>query len=228
MRFAVVTLFPDMFAGFAELGVVGRAIKAGDISVSFASPRDFGLGKHRSVDDTPYGGGAGMVMRVDCMVDCLESLPAAHRVLMSPQGAVFDQAKARQLATLPAVTLVCGRYEGVDERVRTFVDEEISLGDFVMSGGEIAAMAIIDSVARHLPGVLGNAASLDEESHSPATGGLLEYPHYTRPAVFRGHAVPEVLQGGNHAAIRAWRDGAALERTRLRRPDIPTPSGDDP
>jgi tRNA (guanine37-N1)-methyltransferase len=165
-----------------------------------------------------------MVMRVDCIVLCLEALDEGvargHRVLLSPQGARFDQRRASSLAALPALTLICGRYEGVDERVRAFVDEELSLGDFVMSGGEVAAMAIIDACARQLPGVLGNPASLDEESHSPATGGLLEYPHYTRPAEFRGLGVPAVLQGGNHQAIAEWRREQARARTRERRPDI--------
>jgi tRNA (guanine37-N1)-methyltransferase len=173
-----------------------------------------------------------MVMRVDCIVACLEALDAdapegtdgealrGHRVLLSPQGQVLDQRKVHELARRPALTLVCGRYEGVDERVRDWVDEELSLGDFVLSGGEIAAMALIDACARLQPGVLGNLDSLAVESHSPATGGLLEHPHYTRPAEFRGALVPEVLQSGNHAAIEAWRRQQAEARTAARRPDI--------
>ncbi len=225
MRFDVVTLFPEMFAPFAELGVVGRAIAAGHIALRFDSPRRFGVGKHASVDDTPYGGGAGMVMRVDCLVACMEALEAGervHRVLLTPQGARFDQTRAMELARRPAAMLVCGRYEGVDERVRHFVDEELSVGDFVLSGGEIAAMAVIDACARLVPGVLGNPDSLAEESHSPLNQGLLEYPHYTRPPVFRGLEVPAVLQSGHHAAIAAWRREQALSRTRARRPDIRT------
>ena len=232
MRFDVVTLFPEMFSGFAELGVVGRAIAAGQLGLRTRSPREFGLGPHRNVDDTPYGGGAGMVMRVDCIVACLEALDAdapadaggeiavGHRILLSPQGAVLDQHKVVELSQRPALTLVCGRYEGVDERVRGHVHEELSLGDFVLSGGEIAAMALIDACARLRPGVLGNLDSLAVESHSPATGGLLEHPHYTRPQLFRGEGVPAVLQGGNHAEIAAWRREQARLRTAARRPDL--------
>lgn len=232
MRFDVVTLFPEMFEAFASLGVVGRAITDERVSLRFQSPRPFGQGKHENVDDTPYGGGAGMVMRVDCLVAALEDLAASappgpdgeplagHRVLLTPQGARFDQRRAVALSRRPAVTLVCGRYEGFDERLRHFVDEELSLGDFVLSGGEPAAMAIIDACARLVPGVLGNPASLDEESHSPATAGRLEYPHYTRPATFRGLEVPEVLLSGNHGAIAGWRRQQAEARTAERRPDL--------
>jgi tRNA (guanine37-N1)-methyltransferase len=221
MRFDVVTLFPEMFEGFAALGVVGRAIASGAIALRFRSPREFGHGKHRSVDDTPYGGGAGMVMRVDCLVASMEAMDAdapngvrARRILLSPQGPRLDQGKVHALAGQAAVMLLCGRYEGVDHRVRAYVDEELSLGDFVLSGGELAAMAVIDAASRCVPGVLGNPESLGEESHSPATGGLIEYPHYTRPATFRGADVPEVLLSGNHARIAAWREARAAERTR--------------
>src|SRR5271170_5981650 len=200
MRVDVVTLFPEIFEGFLGASFVGRAQSGGQLSVRFRSPRDFGLGKHKSVDDTPYGGGSGMVMRVDVLVACMESLdtdaPAGergHRVLLTPQGRPFDQAKARELSAREAVALVCGRYEGFDERVRAHVDEEISLGDFVMTGGEVAAMAVIEACIRLLPGVLGNEDSTREESHSPETHGLLEYPQYTRPADFRGSAVPPPL-----------------------------------
>ncbi|XXX71847.1 tRNA (guanosine(37)-N1)-methyltransferase TrmD [Sorangium sp. So ce134] len=240
MRIDVVTLFPELFEGFFAIGMVGRALASGALAVRTRSPREFGLGRHRSVDDTPYGGGSGMVMRVDCIVRCLEALdeaaaegappgeaaapPAhaqrAHRVLLTPQGQPFRQEKAIALAARPAVALVCGRYEGFDERVRAFVDEEISLGDFVMTGGEVAAMAVIDACVRLLPGVLGNAVSAEHESHSPAMSGLLEYPQYTRPVEFRGHKVPEVLQQGNHAAIARWRRAQAEQRTAERRPDL--------
>jgi tRNA (guanine37-N1)-methyltransferase len=227
MRVDVVTLFPEMFAGFLAASFVARAIDGGQLAVRFRSPRDFGLGKHKSVDDTPYGGGSGMVMRVDVLVAAMESLdddaPAglrARRILLTPQGRVLDQGKVRELASSPATMLVCGRYEGFDERVRSYVDEEASLGDFVMTGGEVAAMAIVDACVRLLPGVLGNEASTIDESHSPDTGGLLEYPHYTRPADFRGAGVPEVLVGGNHAQIAAWRREQAIARTRARRPDL--------
>jgi tRNA (guanine37-N1)-methyltransferase len=219
MRVDVVTLFPEIFTGFLSSGFEARAIAAGKLDVRLRSLRDFGLGKHKSVDDTPYGGGSGMVMRVDVLVACLESIePPAHRILLTPQGAPFHQAKAKELAEKESIALVCGRYEGFDERVRSYVDEEISLGDFVMTGGEIAAMAIVDSIVRLLPGVLGNEASTIEESHGES--GLLEYPQYTRPAEFRGAAVPTVLAGGNHAEIRRWREEQALARTRARRPDL--------
>jgi tRNA (guanine37-N1)-methyltransferase len=227
MRVDFVTLFPEMFEGFLATSFVGRAQQGGQLSVRLRSPRDFGLGKHRSVDDTPYGGGSGMVMRVDVIVATMESLDAdapdgvrARRELLTPQGRVLDQARVHELAGRDAIMLVCGRYEGFDERVRSYVDEEISLGDFVMTGGEVAAMAIVDACARLLPGVLGNEASTLDESHSPDTGGLLEYPHYTRPAEFRGARVPEVLAGGNHAEIARWRRDQAIARTRERRPDL--------
>ena len=226
MRVDVVTLFPELFEGFQKTSFVGRAQTAGKMALRFRSPRDFGLGKHKSVDDSPYGGGSGMVMRVDVLVTTMESLDAdapeghkARRILMTPQGARFDQASAERLAKEPALMLVCGRYEGFDERVRAHVDEEISLGDFVMTGGEVCAMAIIEATVRLIPGVLGNEASTREESHSPETG-LLEYPQYTRPAEFRGSAVPDVLQGGNHAEIAKWRHTEALRRTGERRPDL--------
>jgi tRNA (guanine37-N1)-methyltransferase len=227
VRVDVVTLFPEMFDGFLATSVVARAISAGRLTVRTRSPRDFGVGRHRSVDDTPYGGGSGMVMRVDVLVAAMDSFDAdapegarSHRVLLTPQGRMFDQSRAHALAARDAVMLVCGRYEGFDERVRAHVHEEASLGDFVMSGGEVAAMAVVDACARLLPGVLGNEASTIDESHSPGMGGLLEYPHYTRPVEFRGERVPEVLQGGNHAAIAAWRRERAIARTRERRPDL--------
>jgi tRNA (guanine37-N1)-methyltransferase len=227
VRVDVVTLFPEMFGGFLATSFVGRAIDGGQLAVRFRSPRDFGLGKHKSVDDTPYGGGSGMVMRVDVLVATMEALDAdapggvrARRILLTPQGKVLDQAKVHEIAGRDAVMFVCGRYEGFDERVRTHVDEEISLGDFVMTGGEVAAMAVIDACSRLLPGVLGNEASTIDESHSPDTGGLLEYPHYTRPAEFRGAGVPEVLVGGNHAEIARWRREHAIARTKERRPDL--------
>jgi tRNA (guanine37-N1)-methyltransferase len=239
VRVSVVTLFPEIFQPFLALGMVGRAVQSGALHVRLKSPREFGLGRHRSVDDTPYGGGSGMVMRVDCVVQCLEALDAetwpdgldeapapsdaparAHRVLLCPQGAPFHQRSAAALAGRESVALVCGRYEGFDDRVRSFVDEELSLGDFVLSGGEVAAMAVVDACSRLLPGVLGNAASAEHESHSEALGGLLEYPQFTRPVEFRGLRVPDVLQGGNHAAIDAWRRAEAQRRTRERRPDL--------
>jgi tRNA (guanine37-N1)-methyltransferase len=227
VRIDVVTLFPELFAGFLATSFVGRAIEASALAVRLRSPRDFGLGKHKSVDDTPYGGGSGMVMRVDVLAPAIESLDAdapdgvrAHRVLLTPQGMPLDQRKVHELASRAAVMLVCGRYEGFDERIRGLVDEEVSLGDFVMTGGEVAAMAIVESCARLLPGVLGNEASIVDESHSPDAGGLLEYPQYTRPPEYRGVRVPEVLLGGHHAEIAKWRRAQAIERTRSRRPDL--------
>jgi tRNA (guanine37-N1)-methyltransferase len=229
MRVEIVTLFPELFDAFLVTSFVGRAVEREALSVVRRSPRDFGLGKHRSVDDTPYGGGSGMVMRVDVLVACMESLdetadateqPHAHRVLMTPQGAPLTQALVERLAALPALMLVCGRYEGFDDRVRSFVDEEVSLGDFVLTGGEVAAMAVIEGCIRLLPGVLGNQASPCDESHSPRTHGLLEYPQFTRPAEFRGHAVPEPLVSGNHGLIERWRRSESEERTRQRRPDV--------
>jgi tRNA (guanine37-N1)-methyltransferase len=227
MRVEVVTLFPELFDAFLATSFVGRARKSGDLDVRLRSPREHGLGKHRSVDDTPYGGGSGMVMRVDVLVACMEALDAearakseapAHRVLLTPQGRPFVQATAVRLAEEPAYMLVCGRYEGFDERVRSHVNEEISLGDFVMTGGEIAAMAVIEATVRLIPGVLGNAESVREESHGEE--GLLEYPQYTRPADFRGMTVPEVLTSGNHADVARWRHDQAAQRTRDRRPEL--------
>jgi tRNA (guanine37-N1)-methyltransferase len=226
MRVDIVTLFPEIFEGFLGTSFVGRGRAGGQLAVRTRSPRDFGLGKHKSVDDTPYGGGSGMVMRVDVLAACIESLDAdapqgvvAHRVLLTPQGRPFDQRKARELAARDAVMLVCGRYEGFDERVRMHVAEEISLGDFVMTGGEVAAMAVIEACVRLLPGVLGNEESTTEESHAPDVG-LLEYPQYTRPSEFRGAGVPEALLSGHHAEIAKWRRAQAEDRTRERRPDL--------
>jgi tRNA (guanine37-N1)-methyltransferase len=223
MRVDVITLFPELFVSFLDTSFVGRAIERDILQVRFRSPREFGLGKHQSVDDTPYGGGSGMVMRVDVMVAAMESMdmePRARRVLLTPQGKRFDQTIAARLANEQALMLICGRYEGFDERIRNYVDEELSLGDFVMTGGEVAAMAVIEATVRLLPGVLGNEESTHEESHAPATGGMLEYPQYTRPVEFRGERVPEILQSGHHAQIDKWRKDQSLERTQERRPDL--------
>jgi tRNA (guanine37-N1)-methyltransferase len=227
VRVDLVTLFPELFDTFLATSFVGRGIEGGQLEVRRRSPRDHGLGKHKSVDDTPYGGGSGMVMRVDVLVAAMEALdeeaarealPRARRILLTPQGAPFSQARAQRLSEEPAIMLVCGRYEGFDERVRSFVDEELSLGDFVMTGGEVAAMAVIEATVRLLPGVLGNFDSTREESHGE--DGLLEYPQYTRPAVFRDLGVPEVLASGHHAQIEAWRRAEAEQRTAARRPDL--------
>jgi tRNA (guanine37-N1)-methyltransferase len=220
MRFEVITLFPELFASFLEKGLVAKAHEQGVIRVQCTNPREFSKNKHKTVDDAPYGGGSGMVMMPGPITEALESREGEgriHRILLTPQGKPFTQAMARRLSELPAIALVCGRYEGVDERVREAMDEEISLGDFVMTGGEVAAMAVIEATARLLPGVLGNIESTHDESHA---AGLLEYPQYTRPPEFRGHGVPEVLSSGDHAAIARFRRKEALRRTRARRPDL--------
>jgi tRNA (guanine37-N1)-methyltransferase len=226
MRYYVVTVFPEMVDRFAGDALLGRARASGRISIDTITPRDFTADRHRSVDDTPYGGGSGMVMRPGPLVEAMEEAErrererggeAPWRVLVTPQGERLSQAHARSLAARPALTLVCGRYEGVDERVRTRVDQEISLGDFVLMGGEVAALAIVEATARLVEGVLGNRESIEDESHAE---GLLEYPHYTRPAEFRGDAVPDVLVSGNHALVAAWRRREALRRTLERRPDL--------
>jgi len=227
MRVDIVTLFPELFEPFLRVSFVGKACAQGVLSTRFLSPREFGLGVHRRVDDTPYGGGSGMVLRVDCVVQAMEALDAdapsgvrARRILLSPQGQPLRQPVAQRLAQLEAFMLVCGRYEGFDERVRSYVDEELSLGDFVLSGGEVAAMAVIEAVIRLVPGVLGNIESVSEESHSPGNAGLLEYPQYTRPAEFRGQGVDPILMSGDHARIAAWRKERAWERTKNKRPDL--------
>ena len=223
MAFAceILTLFPGMVTGYARESVLGKALERGHLSLTVTDVRDFADGKHRVTDDTPYGGGAGMVMKVEPLVGAIEAARARHPgapvLLMSPRGPRFDQGRARALAQGPGVVLVCGRYEGVDERVLGFVDGELSVGDFVLTGGELAALAVFDAVARLVPGVLGNAASASSESFE---GGLLEHPHYTRPVEFRGQRVPEVLQQGDHARIARWRRWHALRLTRERRPDL--------
>jgi tRNA (guanine37-N1)-methyltransferase len=221
IEFEVITLFPEMFSSVLAASLLGRAIERDLVRVRFTDPRDFAPGKHRSVDDAPYGGGGGMVMRPDPLVAAIEHVEGTHgparKILLGPAGAPLDQSSVRRLAALPRLVLVCGRYEGWDERVRAFVDEELSLGDFVLSGGELAAMAIIDAATRLQPGVLGNASSPVEESFQEP---LLEYPQYTRPPEFRGQRVPEVLLSGDHDRVRRWRRREALRRTRDRRPDL--------
>jgi tRNA (guanine37-N1)-methyltransferase len=220
MRFEVITIFPELFDSFLQKGLVAKAHESGLIRVAFGNPRDFAKDRHKSVDDAPYGGGSGMVMMPGPILEALEACERGqrvHRVLLSPQGKPFDQAAARRLSSLPAVALVCGRYEGVDERVRAAMDEQISLGDFVLTGGEVAAMALIEATARLLPGVLGNLDSTRDESHA---AGLLEYPQFTRPPEFRGQRVPDVLISGDHAAIARFRRKESLRRTREVRPDL--------
>ncbi len=214
----VLTLFPGMVEGPLALSIPGRIQEQGLASVRAHDLREFGLGRHKSVDDTPFGGGAGMVMRVEPIVAAIESVrrPESIVILLDPGGEVFDHARAVALSNAQHLVLVCPRYEGVDERIRSFVDLELSIGDYVLTGGELPALVIIDAVLRLLPGAI-DAASTAEESFS---AGLLEYPQYTRPSSFRGMDVPEILTSGNHGAIARWRHDRALERTRERRPDL--------
>jgi tRNA (guanine37-N1)-methyltransferase len=222
MRFEIVTLFPELF-DVLNAGLLGKAQDAGKVDVRAVTPRDFTTDRHRTVDDSPYGGGSGMVLMPGPIAEALDHLDEArggrstHRVLLTPQGTRFSQSHARRFSELDSLTLVCGRYEGFDERIRGLVDEEVSLGDFVLLGGEAAALAVIEATARLLPGVLGNEQSATDESH---TEGLLEYPQYTRPEEFRGEKVPDVLRSGNHPAIARWRRKESLRRTLERRPDL--------
>jgi tRNA (guanine37-N1)-methyltransferase len=220
VRIDVVTLFPELFEAPLRTSLLGKAVEAGRIEVSVRDLREHGLGRHRSVDDEPYGGGAGMVMRPEPIFAAVEAVEeeGSHVVLLSPRGARLDQAMASRLAGLDHLILVCGRYEGVDQRVADhLVDEEVSIGDYVLAGGEVAALVLIEAVSRLVPGVVGNPQSLRSESHA---AGLLEYPQYTRPAEFRGWRVPDVLVSGDHGAVEQWREERADELTRERRPDL--------
>ncbi len=221
MRVDVVSIFPDLFAPVLSVGMTGRAIGRGVVEMHYTDPRTFTKDKHQTVDDTPYGGGSGMVMRIEPLVSSLQAVEKVrgrgHRILLTPTGAPLSQATVRRLASLPHLVLVCGRYEGVDDRISHYVDEEISIGDFILSGGELGALIIIDAVARLCPGVLHNHLSIEEESFEQ---GLLEYPQYTRPATYEGAAVPEVLLSGDHEKVRVWRRQQSLIRTRARRPDL--------
>ena len=247
MRFDIVTIFPGFFGGIFEHGVLKRAIQGELLTVAVHDLREFTHDRHRTVDDRPFGGGEGMVLKPEPLAEAVERLGlapraerAAHRetvILLSAQGRRFSQAIARELAQASRVVLLCGRYEGVDERVSELIaDQELSIGDYVLSGGELAAAVVLDTTMRLLPGVLGNEASSEYESFGQAdellprkagglnsthgAGGLLDYPHYTRPAEFRGLAVPEVLSSGNHEQIRKWRREQALRKTLLNRPDL--------
>jgi tRNA (guanine37-N1)-methyltransferase len=254
MRFDILTIFPNFFSGPLDHGILSRAISTGAVEVATHDLRGFTHDRHRTVDDRPFGGGEGMVLKAQPIFECVESLGGSGTaiaakgerdlsrqsvILLSAQGKRFTQATAHRLATLERVVLICGRYEGVDERVCTLLaDEELSIGDYVLSGGELAAAVVLDATVRLLPGVLGHADSSRYESFGegddPAdsttpdgvprsthgAGGLLDYPHYTRPADFRGVAIPEVLGGGDHAAIRRWRRQMALEKTWRNRPDL--------
>ncbi len=256
MRFEIVTIFPDFFRGFLDYGIVRRARNAGLIEIGIHDLRGFTQDRHRTVDDRPFGGGEGMLLKPDPLFACVDSLGVAARaervsgaatesvVLLSAAGKMFSQAMAQELAGLERITFLCGRYEGVDERVTEgLADREVSVGDFVMSGGELGAALMLDCITRLLPGALGNEASAKTESFSAveagarfdergrlepdstvATGGLLDYPHYTRPAEFRGISVPDVLMNGNHEEIRRWRRRRALEKTLRNRPDLLEPA----
>jgi tRNA (guanine37-N1)-methyltransferase len=219
MRIDVITLFPALFEAPLATGLLGRAVAAGTVDVRVHDLRAHGIGRHRSVDDEPYGGGAGMVLRPEPVFDAVEAIGGdPHVVLLSPRGPLLTQPGAARLAALDHLVLICGRYEGVDERVALHLaDDELSIGDYVLGGGEVAALVVIEATTRLVPGVVGNAESLASESH---TSGLLEYPQYTRPVEFRGHRVPDVLLSGDHGAVKRWRGEQAVELTRERRPDL--------
>lgn len=225
MRIDIITLFPEFFDGFKDHSIVGRAIKNGKIELIVHNLRDYSDDKYKSVDDHPYGGGPGMVLRFDVLLKALRDVEAGFkkqdsrikRILLTPQGQVYRQKLALELAQETNLILICGHYEGFDERIREYVDIEISVGDYVLTGGELPAMTIVDSVVRLLPGVLGDDTSSHDESHSE---GLLEYPQYTRPEVYEGKQVPAILLGGNHAKIDEWRREQSLERTKIRRPEL--------
>lgn len=218
MRITIVTIFPEFFESPLGVSLVGRAIAEGAVDLEVIDLRDHGLGRHRQLDDAPYGGGPGMVMMIEPLAAALAPLRDTHKVLLTPAGVPLRQGLLDRWAGLDALTLVCGRYEGVDERVAEhLIDEEVSLGDFVLAGGETAALAIIEGVTRLLAGVMGNPDSAGSESFR---GGLLEEPHYTRPAVYEGWEVPEILLSGDHGRIEEWRHEMRLQRTRERRPDL--------
>ena len=221
MKFDIITLFPEMFSAIKEEGVIARAIKKSIISITTWQLRDFSLNKYKNVDDKSYGGGAGMVMQVqpirDCIIEIKKQNPKTKVIYLSPQGKKLDQDLVEKLTTYDSLTMLCGRYEGIDERViENDIDYEVSIGDYVISGGELAAMVVIDAISRRLPNVLGNEDSLKDSF----TDNLLDYPHYTRPEVVDGHSVPEVLLSGNQAKIDAWRLEQSINRTKQKRPDL--------
>ena len=221
MKFDIITLFPEMFSALKEEGVIARAMKKSLISIKTWQLRDFSSNKYKNVDEKPYGGGAGMVIQVKPIRDCIskikQSSPNTRVIYLSPQGKKLEQKLVEELATLESITMLCGRYEGIDERViENDIDFEISIGDYVISGGELAAMVVIDAISRRLPGVLGNEVSLKDSF----TNNLLDYPHYTRPEVIDNQAVPEVLLSGNQAKIDAWRKKQSIKKTKQKRPDL--------
>ncbi|MEM7343974.1 MAG: tRNA (guanosine(37)-N1)-methyltransferase TrmD [Chloroflexota bacterium] len=234
MRFDILTLFPEMFAGVFDATIIGRAQQAGQAEIVLHNIRDYAEGKHNVTDDLPYGGGGGMIMKVEPIFRAVEDILKVEVpsegyqalqqqgyppiLLLTPQGRLLKQAVARELVEHERLLLICGRYEGMDERVRQYLaTDEISIGDYVLSGGEIGAMVLVDTLTRLVPGVLGDAEATNKDSHS---AGLLEHPHYTRPAAYRGYAVPDILLSGHHAKIEAWRHQQSLARTLARRPDL--------
>ena len=223
MRIDILTLFPDMCESVYSESIIGRSIAKGLIEINTRNIRDYSDNKHKNVDDTPYGGGMGMVMKAQPIYDCFMSLceelgTRPHLIYMSPQGQVLTQDKVKELAKMPNIALLCGHYEGIDERIiESIVDEEISIGDYVLTGGELPALVLADSVARMLPGVLANDEAMEKESHY---SGLLEYPQYTKPAKWNGMDVPDVLLSGHHANIEKWRNEQSLKRTKEKRPDL--------
>ncbi|MBI4003610.1 MAG: tRNA (guanosine(37)-N1)-methyltransferase TrmD [Candidatus Omnitrophica bacterium] len=219
MRIDVITIFPEMFKAVLDASIIKRAQEKGVLQIALHDLRDYTHDKHRSVDDRPYGGGPGMVMRPEPIFEAVEAIkPATCRtVLMSPQGERLSTSMAQRLSAVDRLIVICGHYEGVDERVKTLVDESVSIGDYVLTGGELPAMVLIDAVARFLPGVIGHAQATDEESFA---GGLLEYPQYTRPPVFRGMAVPDILLSGDHQQVAHWRKLQSVAKTLQLRPDL--------
>ena len=217
MKIDIITLFPNLFKSVFSESLISRAQKNKICEIEIHNLRNWTQDKHKTVDDRPFGGGPGMVMKVDILDKALKSFPKGYKILLTPQGKLFNQKIAKKLAKEKNLILICGHYEGFDERIRDLVDEEISIGDYVLTGGEIPAMAVLDCVVRLLPGVVGKEASLEEESFSV---GLLEYPQYTRPENYQGKKVPEILLSGNHAKITKWRTEEAKKRTKKRRPEL--------
>lgn len=221
LQLDIVSIFPDMFLPVLRLGMPGRAVASGLVELHITDLREHALDRHRSTDDAPYGGGAGMVMLLEPLVRALDAIAAVrgrgHRILLTPSGKPLLQSRVLEYSQMGHLVLLCGRYEGVDERISNYIDEEVSIGDFVLSGGELPAMVLVDAVSRLIPGVLHNQTSTNDESFQ---NGLLEYPQYTRPAEYAGHRVPSVLLSGNHEQIRRWRRKMALVRTKTRRPEL--------
>ena len=228
MRIDILTLFPEMFDGVFSASILGRAQTSGLLSIQTHDIRAYADNKHKKTDDYPFGGGAGLVMMAQPIFDCMAAVcgdETPHRILLTPRGNLLTSERARQLAAYDRLVLLCGHYEGVDERVNTIIDEELSIGDYVLTGGELPAMVLVDCLSRFIPGVLGSDDSTAEESH---TNGLLEYPQYTRPASFRGLDVPEILLNGHHANIKKWRERQAMEKTRRMRPCLLGTFGKNP